>query len=166
MSEESSAAIAIRQAGPPDYQRVISVLNDWWGGRRMVEMLPKLFFTHFRQTSFIAERDGALAGFLTGFFSQTFADESYIHFAGVNPAFRGQGVARLLYERFFATSLEAGRTVVRGVTAPVNKVSIAFHTQMGFALEPSGTVVDGIPVHFDYDGPGEHRVLFVKILTG
>lgn len=132
----------------------------------MADMLPHLFFTHFRKTSFIAEREGALAGFVTGFYSQTFLDESYIHFAGVNPDFRGEGVARLLYERFYAVSLEAGRSVVRGVTSPVNKVSIAFHTHMGFALEPSDTIIDGIPVHLDYDGPGEDRVLFVKRLAG
>lgn len=165
MSEALREGIIIREAQPSDYQGVISVLNDWWGGRSMSDMLPKLFFTHFQRTSFIAERDGALAGFLVGFCSQTFADESYIHFAGVNPEFRRQDVARLLYERFFATSLQMGRTVVRGVTSPVNKVSVAFHTHMGFALEPSDTVDDGIPVHLNYDGPGEHRVLFVKRLT-
>ena len=52
----------------------------------MAAMLPKLFFVHFRDTSFVAEDDGALAGFLCGFRSQTFPDEAYIHFVGVDPA--------------------------------------------------------------------------------
>ena len=37
----------------------------------MVDMLPKLFFVHFRDTSFVAERNGELSGFLVGFLSQS-----------------------------------------------------------------------------------------------
>jgi hypothetical protein len=29
---------------------------------------------------------------------------------------------------------------------------------MGFALEPSDYEIDGVPVHRDYDGPGQDRV--------
>src|SRR5262249_25510533 len=34
----------IRHAEPSDYGRVITVIDEWWGGRRMAPMLPKLFF--------------------------------------------------------------------------------------------------------------------------
>jgi hypothetical protein len=44
------SAIRIRLAEPSDHARVIAVLDEWWGGRRMVDMLPKLFFVHFRET--------------------------------------------------------------------------------------------------------------------
>ncbi len=98
----------IRQAEPADYPRVIAVLNDWWGGREMVDMLPKLFFVHFRDTSFVAERDGELAGFLVGFLSQASPEEAYVHFAGVSPEERGTGLGRQLYERFFAAARAAG----------------------------------------------------------
>ncbi len=130
----------------------------------MADMLPKLFFVHFQETSFAAEQNGVLAGFLVGFFSQTYPDQSYIHFVGVNPAFREQGVGRRLYEHFFASSLKGGRKVVRCVTSPVNRTSLAFHMQMGFVMEPSDTLVDGIPVHPDYDGSGGDRILLVKHL--
>ena len=56
----------------------------------MVDMLPKLFFVHFRDTSFVAERDGELAGFLVGFLSQSEPEEAYVHFVGVSPAERGR----------------------------------------------------------------------------
>ena len=61
----------IRHAEPGDYARVIAVVDEWWGGRELAAMLPKLFFIHFRDTSFVAEEDGGLAGFLCGFRSQT-----------------------------------------------------------------------------------------------
>jgi len=132
----------------------------------MSDMLPRLFFVHFRDTSFIAEKDGEIIGFLIGFLSQTFADEAYVHFLGVHPNFRKQGVARRLYERFFEAVRQRGRSVIRLVTASVNKESIAFHTHIGFQIEPQDTKVDGIPVYRNYDGPGNDRVLFVKRLPG
>jgi len=65
-------------------------------------MLPRLFFTHFRETSFVAEDGGWLAGFLCGFLSQTYPDQAYVHFVGVAPDRRGDGLARDLYERSVA----------------------------------------------------------------
>lgn len=158
--------IDLRQAEPADYIPIISVINEWWGGRSMADMLPKLFFVHFKATSLIAEANGERVGFLIGFQSQTYPDEAYIHFVGVHPQFRKQGVGKRLYERFFIVARERGCQRVRCVTSPVNKTSIAFHLQMGFTVEPQDTVVDGIPVYEDYDGVGGSRVLFVKDISG
>jgi ribosomal protein S18 acetylase RimI-like enzyme len=64
----------------------------------MRDMLPRLFFTHFRDTSFVAEDGGGgLAGFLCGFLSQTYPDQAYVHFVGVAPQHRGAGLASALY---------------------------------------------------------------------
>ena len=92
---------------------IISVVNAWWGGRNMADMLPKLFFVHFRQTGFIAECDGKVVGFLVGFLSQTLGNEAYIHFVGVHPEFRKRGIGEALYERFFGVAKTFGRSVVR-----------------------------------------------------
>jgi ribosomal protein S18 acetylase RimI-like enzyme len=142
--------VLIRPAEPADYGRVIAVIDEWWGGRQMTAMLPKLFFVHFHDTSFVAEDDGALAGFLCGFRSQTFEDEAYVHFVGVDPAQRGSGLGRELYQRFF--DAVAPRSVVRAVTAPVNERSVAFHRAIGFEVDR---------VDEDYDGRGQSRVLLV-----
>jgi ribosomal protein S18 acetylase RimI-like enzyme len=143
----------VRHAEPADHARVAQVVDDWWGGRRMHDMLPRLFFVHFRQTSFVAEEEGRLVGFLAGFLSQTHPDEAYIHFVGVDPERRGSGIARDLYERFYAAARADGRSLVRCVTAPVNKGSVAFHERMGFSVEG---------VAENYDGGGESRVLLVR----
>ena len=42
----------------------------------MRAMLPRLFFEHFRDTSFVAEEDGEIVGFLCGFLSQTYPDQA------------------------------------------------------------------------------------------
>jgi ribosomal protein S18 acetylase RimI-like enzyme len=144
-------AVVIRNAQPADYPRVVAVVDAWWGGRPMAAMLPKLFFIHFQQTSFVAEEAGELAGFLCGFRSQTYDDEAYVHFVGVDPIRRGSGLGRQLYARFFEAV--APRTVIRAVTSPLNVQSVAFHRALGFEVER---------IDDAYDGRGEPRVLLVK----
>jgi hypothetical protein len=39
--------MGIRNIEETDYIPVITVLNGWWGGRNMADMLPKLFFQYF-----------------------------------------------------------------------------------------------------------------------
>ena len=147
-------AVVIRNAQPADYPRVVAVVDAWWGGRPMAAMLPKLFFIHFQQTSFVADEAQELAGFLCGFRSQTYDDEAYVHFIGVDPSRRGSGLGRQLYARFFEAV--APRTVIRAVTSPLNVQSVAFHRALGFEVER---------IDDAYDGRGEPRVLLVKRIT-
>ncbi len=113
--------LQLRSLDETDYAPLIAVLDLWWGGRRMTAMLPRLFFAHFRDTSFAAEADGTIVGFLVGFVSQTRSDEAYIHFVGVHPDYRQQGVGAQLYQRFFAAARALGCKTVRCVTSPVNQ---------------------------------------------
>ena len=144
--------LQIRNVNPEDFNSIIPVLKDWWDGRDLQDMLPKLFFVHFQKTSFIAESNGEILGFLIGFISQTYNDEGYIHFAGVNPKFRKNGVARELYETFFEVVKGKGCKKVRCVTSPDNKTSISFHMHMGFEPEYSEQEIEGIPIFENYDG--------------
>jgi len=147
--------VEIRHAEPTDHARVAEVIDDWWGGRRVRDMLPRLFFTHFRDSSFVAEENAELVGFLCGFLSQTYPDQAYVHFVGVAPEHRKSGLASDLYERFFMAAREANRATVHCVTSPGNTGSIAFHRRIGFEIEAE---VEG------YDGSGESRVLLRRAL--
>ncbi|MBO2455544.1 GNAT family N-acetyltransferase [Actinomadura barringtoniae] len=161
----------IRQPRPDDHTTLIAAIEDWWADSRTPEearelsrQLPKLFLKHFAGTSLLMEGDAGVEGFLIGFHSADHSDESYIHVIGVHPDKRKDGVARELYEHFFEKAAAAGRTRVRAITSPRNKGSIAFHRSMGFTLEDGDQVVDGVPIHIDYDGPGEDRVSFRRTL--
>ncbi|MGO0061086.1 N-acetyltransferase family protein [Brevibacillus fluminis] len=154
----------LRNIEEKDFYDIIPVINDWWGGRQMADMLPKLFFLHFQSTSFLMEENGSAVGFLIGFCSQSKEGEAYIHFVGVHPEYRTNGIARRLYETFFAAVQEKGCHTVRCVTSPVNRTSIQFHRKMGFDIEAGAKEIDGIAVTPDYDGNGNDRVLFVKRL--
>jgi ribosomal protein S18 acetylase RimI-like enzyme len=135
-----------------DYTQVMRILNDWWGGRSMTHLLPRLFFEHFQPTSFAIENNGELVAFIIGFVSQTNPKEAYIHFVGVNPIYRKQGHANDLYQLFFSTVRHLGCNEVRCITTPVNTGSMAFHEAMGFDVQ----------LVKDYAGDGQNRILFTK----
>ena len=157
--------IRLRHAEAADYGPIIGMVDDWWGGRRMRDMLPRLFFVHFRPTSFVVEEGGQILGFLVGFLSQTYQEQAHVHFVGVDPGHRGRGIGRMLYDRFFAEVLDLGRSEVWCVTSPVNTGSIAFHRRLGFEPVPGDAEIDGVAVVSDYDGRGEARVVFRRELS-
>jgi len=158
----------LRPLAPGDHDAVIQAVRHWWDGRDLTHMLPRLFCDHFCNTSFAAERQGeppgTLAGFLVGFLSPTRQGEGYVHFAGVRPDCRGQGLATRLYSRFFQLCQKEGRCIVRACTSPVNRGSIAFHTRLGFEIEPGPATFEGVPVTPDYNRPGDDKVRFVRRL--
>lgn len=66
-----------------------------------------------------------------------------------------------MYEYFTMIAKEQGCNELKAITSPNNKISIAFHRNLGMELigEPNA---DGIPVIRDYAGPGNDRVVFRK----
>ena len=63
----------------------------------------------------------------------------------MDPAERGSGLGRLLYEASFQVALARGCAIVRAITSPVAEVY-------------------GVPVASGYDGRGGDRVRFVRNL--
>ena len=156
--------IFIRNAQPSDHSEVIAALQSWWGGRDLSAMLPKLFLNHFYDTSFVIEHRQSMIGFLIGFMSPALDDEAYVHFMGIHPDFRVQGLGKSLYERFFDICRSQDRKVVRACTSPVNKGSVKFHQKIGFRVESGDDEVNSIPVTRDYNRPGDHKVRFTKFI--
>lgn len=159
----------LRQARAGDHGTIVECVQRWWAdsrtpeqARQLSSLLPRLFLQFFSTTSLVLADEAGIRAFLIGFYSADNDEEAYIHFVGVDPQLRGQGLARGLYTTFFQRAAEAGRTKVRAITSPANTGSIAFHRAMGFTLERGDREIDGLPVHSDYDGPGQDRVCFHK----
>jgi ribosomal protein S18 acetylase RimI-like enzyme len=155
----------MRRLQETDYPAIIAKVDEWWGGRAMTGLLPRLFFQHFSDSSWVIEDEGEIVGFLVGFLSQTHTDTGYIHFVGVHPAYRSKGLGRQLYEQFFQTMRDNRRHIVEAITSPMNRGSVAFHTRLGFTIVPGDGLVDAIPVHRNYDGRGGDRVILRKVLA-
>lgn len=126
--------------------------------------LPKLFFDHFNDSSFVVYNNDQLIAFLIGLLSQSNNNEGYIHFAGVHPSFRKMGLASHLYSLFFEFCRLHNRDLVKCCTSPVNKMSIQFHTRLGFNIEPGDSVIDGVAVKLHYNRPDDHKVLFSRMI--
>ena len=153
----------MRKPVEEDHARIAPLVDEWWGGRSMQDLLPRLFFQHFTGTSTVAETDdGELAGFVVAFVSQDDPAVGYVHFIGVSPSQRGTGLGTALYARAFNDLRDRGCTVVKAVTSPVNTGSLAFHEALGFTRIPDPSTHD--VVWRDYDGTGADRVVLSRSL--
>jgi ribosomal protein S18 acetylase RimI-like enzyme len=158
-------ALRFRRPTEADYPAISRVIDDWWGGRRMDVLLPRLWLQHFTGTSWLAETDdGRLAGFLIGFLSPDQPDVAYCHMIATNPNLRRGGLGRALYERFFADARAGGRRRVEAVTWPANRASLAFHRALGFDVQagPGSQNLYGTPARAGYDFDREDRAILVR----
>lgn len=151
-----------------DFSYISENLDSWWGGRNMSPMLPKLWFKDFSNTSFVIRGENLKPiAFLVGYISQTDKTKAYVHFIGVDPEHRSEGLGKSLYEAFETKVLDLGANHIGAVTSPANTTSLRFHEAIGFmAQDTSGSLV--LPTeasgHKDFDGIGEDRVLLSKKL--
>lgn len=170
MGDGDLPGLRFRRPTQDDHAAVVEVVDEWWGGRRMRALLPRLWFEHFAGTSWIAEdaADGRLAGFVVAFLSPDRPDTAYIHMVGADPNRRRGGIGRALYERVFADLAARGARHVEAVTWPGNRISVAFHRSLGFRVDdgPGTSPIYGTPAHPDHDGPGDDRVIFRRDLDG
>lgn len=77
MSAPPPGSLSFRHPMSADHGRVLDVLDTWWdhfggadGALQRALLLPRSYFQHFADTSWVVEDDvGALRGFLIGFLS-------------------------------------------------------------------------------------------------
>lgn len=160
-----ATAIEFRRPTEADHHAIVAVVDEWWGGRQMHQLLPRLWFQHFTGTSWVAETATRRpAGFLVGFISPDDPTSAYVHMVGTDPNLRRQGLGRALYKRFLDDVEERGAVVVRAITWPGNRVSVAFHGALGFRPidGPGSQNLYGTAAFPDYDSPGDDRVVFER----
>ncbi len=167
-SPDAAPTLRYRRPTEADYVPIVRVVDDWWDGRSMAVLLPRLWLQHFTGTSWIAETvdDARLAGFLIGFMSPDQPAVAYCHMIATNPNLRHRGIGGELYERFFADARAAGRTRAVAVTWPGNRASLAFHEALGFRLEmgPGTQNLYGTPAYPAYDHDREDRAVLVRAI--
>ncbi len=136
-----------------DYDEIVQVMDQWWGGPAGTKALP-IFFYEFGSYALIAEEDQKMIGFLLGFMTDRQPRIGYVHLLGIHPQFRLRGVARALYEDFERRAHAHGASRIKCITTQGNEGSVHFHEAMGYRAE-------SVP---DYAGPGRDRVVFTKEL--
>lgn len=162
-----SSTLTFRRPTEDDHALIVGLVDEWWGGRRMRALLPRLWFQHFTGTSWVAEDEaGRLAGFVVAFVSQDDPTTGYIHMVAADPNRRRGGVGRALYQHLFDDLAARGVRRVKAITWPGNRQSVAFHTSIGFRVDdgPGTQNLYGTPAYADYDGEGDDRAVFTRDL--
>ena len=165
---DAAPAVHFRRPVEEDHARIVELVDEWWGGRRMRALLPRMWFRHFTATSWVVEDDrGRVLGFLVGFISPDHPDTAYAHMIATNPNHRRRGIGRALYERFFADALSAGARQIQAITSPDNRVSLEFHRHLGFRPDdgPGTRSIYSVPAYRDFDGEDQDRAVLIRTLT-
>jgi ribosomal protein S18 acetylase RimI-like enzyme len=164
---EAAPPLRFRRPTETDHARIVELVDEWWGGRRMRALLPRLWFQHFTGTSWVLEAPGGrLAGFIVAFISPDDPTTGYVHMVAADPNRRRAGIGRALYQRVFEDLRTRGVHRVKAITWPGNRQSVAFHRSLGFRVDdgPGTQNLYGTPAYTDYDGEGDDRVVFTHDL--
>ena len=148
-----SRVMEIRGLTKVDYDYIISVLDQWWGGPAGRRADP-MFFYEFGEHALVAELDGQVIGFLLGVMVPAPSATGYVHLVGIHPDHRRRAVGKRLYSQFTERCRAAGMKRLKSLASAGHEGPAAFHESMGFESTE-------VP---DYAGPGRSRVVFVKEL--
>jgi L-amino acid N-acyltransferase YncA len=117
-----------------------------------------MFLYEFGDTAYVIREDDTIVAYLWGFVSSV-GRIGYVHLVGVRASHRRKHLASQLYRHFIDEVRAKGCTEIKAITTPDNVTSIAFHRSLGMTLAGSPNE-NGIPVVWDYRGPGDDWVVF------
>ena len=143
-----------------DFDQIIKDIKEFWGSNRTLNLHHPILINEFGNTAFVFKEVDKVCAYLFGLFSQT-QPVAYVHLIAVRNNYRQLGLGRKLYDHFIKCAMEKHCSKIKAITRPTNLESIAFHRGIGMELI-GNDIIDGVPVVFNYGGPGEHRVVFMK----
>lgn len=157
----------VRNIKEADFLDCVNIVKKSWPEFKERESIYHLFAKYFSNTSFVCEHDGKVVAFLLGFLSQVDEITAYIHLASTDPQFQRNGFASTLYRHFFYIARNQGSKKVCLIVNPDNIPSLEFHKRLGFQISNKGTLVKvgEVDAIKDYNGPGNHMVMFSRELT-
>ena len=136
-----------------DFDRIVEVIDHWWGGPISTFAHP-IFFYELGDQALVAEDEGEMIGFLLGFVAAQPVRTGYVHLVGIHPDHRRRGVGRALYATFTERCASAGCVRMKAITTAGHEGSLRFHSAVGWSTTEEE----------DYAGPGRRRVVFTKEL--
>jgi ribosomal protein S18 acetylase RimI-like enzyme len=156
----------IRNVKERDFTRIAELAQKCKPMATERNSIYHLFTKFFSSTSFVAEKNQRIIGFLLGFISQDNPKEAYIHLLCVHPRYRGEGIASKLLGEFIETVKKKNIRRISLITKPINKKAISFYRKHGFKdyKGPQTRKIGDVNVFKDYNGEREDMVLFEKSL--
>lgn len=165
MIAKAAADTVLRHANEDDQPRMVGLVDEWFGGRRVRHLAVRAWFRHFGSTSWLAvDEAGRPVGLLLGYRSPDRSAEAVVHLVAVRPDRRRRGTGRSLVEAFRGQVEPAGVTAVTALAWPDDPIAIAFFRALGFRPDdgPGSQRLFGVPAFPDHEGDGEDRVVLVR----
>jgi GNAT superfamily N-acetyltransferase len=169
----ASDELRFRRPVESDYPALALVVDDWWDGRVVQGLLPRLWLRHFGSTSWLAEEVGATGrprsiGFLVGFRSPDVPGVGVLQAVGVDPNRRRRGIGRDLIERFTSDCRTAGLERIEALIWPGNRRGLDFLRAVGFRPEdgPGTRNLYGTAAFDGYDFGTEDRARLWRRVAG
>jgi hypothetical protein len=162
---KAAADTVLRHANEDDQPRMVGLVDEWFGGRRVRHLAVRAWFRHFGSTSWLAvDEAGRPVGLLLGYRSPDRSAEAVVHLVAVRPDRRRRGTGRSLVEAFRGQVEPAGVTAVTALAWPDDPIAIAFFRALGFRPDdgPGSQRLFGVPAFPDHEGDGEDRVVLVR----
>jgi len=159
-------AYNIRNAEERDFMDIAKLARECKPMSTERNSIYHIFTKFFSETSLILEqeKDGKIYGFLLGIISQDDPQEAYIHLFCLKDELRGRGFARAIIDKYKEIVKSKGCKKISLITKPINKKAIKFYKKMGFQLvsenDKKKVIIDGVSAVRDYNGVGEHMVIF------
>jgi ribosomal protein S18 acetylase RimI-like enzyme len=167
MTDGRGGERALRHATEADQPRLVGLVDEWFGGRRVRHLVGRAWFRHFGSTSWLADDPaGRPIGFLIGYRSPDRPAEAVVHLVGVDPNHRRRGIARDLVASFLSEVARDGVSIVTALAWPDDPIAICWFGAVEFRPDdgPGSQRLFGTTAFPDYDGDGEDRVVFVREL--
>lgn len=161
-----SGKYSIRNATEEDFMSVHEFISDFRQLENYSEHVYKILLRYFSSSSFIAERDSDIIGFVMGFRSQDDKDIFFLWQIGVDSGAQGEGVGTNLLKRIEQQARVMGCEKIELSVDPKNIPSQRLFQKCNYnnISEREGETVEinGNIAVKDYYKPGSHFTLFGK----
>lgn len=134
MNESSSNAIHFRNPSTDDGAAVWRVVRDSGVLDLNSAYMYMLLAREFADTCVVAEHDGEVVGFVTGFRPPQRPDSIFLWQVGVDASMRGQGLGKRLLTAFLQSPGAQGATMLETTISPSNEASRALFTAIAREL--------------------------------
>lgn len=125
-----------------------------------------LYATLFADTCPLAIIDGQVAGSVIAFRSQVDPSEIYLQDVMTHPDHRREGITRALVEEIHRQGSVWGCRRLFLTSEPDNYAAHRVWLALGFSNVAGDTTEAGVAVIYDYKGPGKHRAVYERQISG
>jgi diaminobutyrate acetyltransferase len=162
-------SVVIRKAREDEFLNVYRFISSCGVLETYGEHFFRIVIRYFGSTSYLAEQDGRIVGYMWGFITQEDPETFFLWQIGVDPATRGDGIGGLILEEAEKELAARGCKRIELTIDPTNRPSQRLFEKRGYrniSADHGKTIeVEGVEAIVDYYRPNGHFSLYEKRLA-